>query len=187
MPISNEAKIYGYILGEILTAVSTFDQVTVKFSEQSKRNAYSFRLFGQNGEKCSFAVYVKTSSKRISPWRFTFLRDHQQEIENLIASHDEVFLALVNGNDGVACFNYATLKTLLDDYFEDSEWISIRRKTGEQYTVAGKDGKLTGKLPLNEFPSAIIEFVETAFTDGETEQSSQDEQNKPRRKLFGFL
>ena len=131
MPISNEAKIYGYILGEILTAVSTFDQVSVKFAEQSKRNAYSFRLFDQAGERCSFAVYVKTSSKRISPWRFTFLRDHQQEIESLIASHDEVFLALVNGNDGVACFNYATLKMLLDEYFEDSEWISIRRKSGE--------------------------------------------------------
>lgn len=187
MPISNEAKIYGYILGEILTAVSTFDQVSIKFSEQSKRNAYSFRLFIENEEKCSFAVYVKTSSKRISPWRFTFLRDHQQEIEQLIASHDDVFLALVNGNDGVACFNYGTLKIILDDYFEDSEWISIRRKSGEQYTVAGKDGKLGRKLPLNEFPSAILEFIETALLSESSKQISQKSQEKTRRKIFGFL
>ena len=187
MPISNEAKFYGYIIGEILSSISKFDQVSVKFSEQSKRNSYSFKLLKGNELFCSFAVYVKTSSKRISPWRFTFLKDHQEEIERLKESHDEVFLALLNGNDGVACFNYATLKTLLDDHFEESEWISIRRKSGEQYTVAGKDGKLTGKLPLNEFPAAIVQFVdEQTSGSGKLDPQSKIEP-KQRRKLFGFL
>lgn len=186
MAISNEAKVHGFIVGEVLSSIGIFDQLTLKFQVKSKRNIYSFTVFREQEEICSFAVYVKSSSKRISPWRFTFLQEHQEAIAELNINHDDVFIALVNGNDGVACFNHKTLKKLLDDHFEESEWISVRRKSGEQYTVAGKDGKLTGKLALSEFPSAITEFISVASSKI-NDIKTADEPNKIKRKLFGFL
>ena len=188
MSISNEAKLFGYIIGETLSGVSTIKGVSVRFSEQARRNVYSFQVLEGSREICSFAVFVKTSAKRLSPWRYTFLREHQEFIEQLRTTHQDVFLALVNGNDGVACFNYTTLKILLDDHFDESEWISVRRKPNEQYTVAGKDGKLSGKLPLNEFPSAIIQFVDQKCSAYQNDQiNSLGKVTEKRKKLFGFL
>ena len=188
MVISNESKLFGYVLGEILASMSSLDQVSIGFEIKSKRNAYSYIVFKNGTKICSFAIYLKTSSKRLAPWRFTFLKEHQEYIDELYDTHDDVFLALINGNDGVACFNYETLKILLDDHFDESEWVSVRRKSGEQYTVAGKDGKLTGKLPLSEFPSVIVNFISKKMNPDEVSQTGRShEDSTARRKLFGFL
>ena len=188
MPISNEAKIYGYLISHIITGVSEIGDIFIKIEEKSKRNSYAFELQLNGRTLAKFAVYIKTSSKRISPWRFTFLKQHQEEILLLDDEYDEVFIALINGNDGVACFNYETLKVLLDDHFDDSEWVSVRRKAREQYTLAGKDGKMTGKLPLNDFPSAIVEFAlkQLGQESGNTAMDLSSENNQKKR-IFGLF
>jgi hypothetical protein len=188
VPISNEAKLYGYLIAEIIAGIGKIENVYFSCIELEKRNSYSFRVQHQGENLCTFAIYIKTSSKRISPWRFTFLQEHQKTIESLKSSHDEIFLALLNGHDGVACFNYKTLKLLLDDHFEESEWISIRRKTGEQYTVAGKDGKLSGKLPLSEFPTAITDYIaeQICIKKNEPVETMSIEPDK-KRKFLGFF
>ena len=56
--------------------------------------------------------------------------------------------------------DYPTLKKLLDDHFDNSEWISVRRKLRENYRVSGKDGKLDRALPKNAFPKIISEYIE---------------------------
>lgn len=184
MAISNESKVYGYILSEVFAAISCRNDVTIRFTEKSKRSCYGFEVAQDGKIVASFGLFVKTSSKRLSPWRFTFFREHQEQIEDLKCDYGEVFIALLNGNDGVACFNYEVLKRLLDDNFEDSEWISVRRKVGEQYTVAGKDGNLSGKLPLNEFPAAIIEFINYKL---DAMIASNSDRTPKQKKFFGLF
>lgn len=68
---------------------------------------------------------------------------------------DQTFIVFVNDDDGVACLDFVGLKELLDDNFEDAEWVSVTRKLNESYRLAGKDGKLSGKSRRSSFPSTI--------------------------------
>lgn len=104
-------------------------------------------------------LYVKHSTKRMAPWQFTFLKDHQDEILEMRAKLIEVFILLVCNDDGVVCIDYGNLKKLLDEVHEQAEWIRITKKMGGMYTVNGKNGSLEYKVGRNEFPRKIIEFV----------------------------
>ena len=39
----------------------------------------------------------------------------------------------------------------MDYVHEESEWVSIKRRKHEKYTVAGKDGELKGKVAEGDF------------------------------------
>ena len=54
----------------------------------------------------------------------------------------ECFVAFVCGTDGIALISYDELKQLLDDNFEESERIGIKRKPKGNYWLKGRDGKL---------------------------------------------
>ena len=101
-------------------------------------------------------------------------------IDELKIKCNEVFIILVNGDDGVACFNYETLKVLLDDFHEDQEWISVKRGLREQYAIAGKDGQLPFKVASSSFPSVITDFIQTS---GFGESKSHD-RNKAWYKVW---
>ena len=67
---------------------------------------------------------------------------------------------LITDQEGVAVIDYPTLKQLLDDHFDETEWISVTRKLRENYRVSGKNGKLDRALPKNAFPKSIIDYIE---------------------------
>ena len=69
------------------------------------------------------------------------------EIELLKEVCDTVFLVLVNGKEGISCLEYDNIKELLDDNFEDHEWLSVSTKLRKEYTLKGKDGNLQRKIP----------------------------------------
>ena len=60
--------------------------------------------------------------------------------------------------------HYEELKELLDETFEEFEWISLTRKHRQNYRVSGKDGDLSKTLPLNAFPSNVVEYVRNCFS-----------------------
>src|SRR5688572_14576228 len=91
-------------------------------------------------------IFVKYSSKRMTPWRFTFRKEHQAEIDLLKSSFSEVFLVLVCNDDGVVCLSYEELKKLLDDQHDPIEWISATRHKHEMYLVKGSNGELDFKV-----------------------------------------
>ena len=101
-------------------------------------------------------IYIKYSAKRMTPWRFTFLAEHQQEIELLKSSFEKVFLVLVCSDDGVVCFSYAELKQILDNLLDPIEWISATRHKREMYLVKGSNGELDFKIGQNEFPNKLF-------------------------------
>lgn len=102
-------------------------------------------------------LFVKYSSKRLSPWRYSIYKEEQEEIELLKEVCNTVYLVLVNGKEGIACLDYDNIKELLDDTFEDHEWLSVSTKLRKEYTIKGKDGNLQRKIPRNLYPKIVID------------------------------
>jgi hypothetical protein len=104
-------------------------------------------------------IYIKYSTKRLSPWRFSFIKRHQDEIQDLKNKIGNVFLLLVCFDDGIVTLSYKELKKILDKKHEDVEWISASRNKRKMYTVKGSDGKLNFKIGLNDFPNKVLKKI----------------------------
>lgn len=109
----------------------------------------------------NIGLYIKYSTKRMSPWSFSFKKEHQDEIQLMKDSLEEVYTILVCRDDGIVCLSFDELKKVLDYKHENIEWIRIARGRREKYAVAGKDGKLKCKIGDNEFPTKLFEDRET--------------------------
>jgi hypothetical protein len=104
----------------------------------------------------TIGIYIKYSSKRMTPWRFTFKREHQEEIDLMKSQFENVFLLLVCNDDGVVCINHFELKQILDNQLDPIEWISATRHKRQMYAVKGSNGKLDFKIGQNDFPEKIF-------------------------------
>ena len=78
----------------------------------------------------SAGLFIKTSAKRKSPWRYNFKKEHQDEVRELFNSHGEVFNIFVNEMSGIACLNFEQLKEILEDNHEEQD-------TKRQFIVNG--------------------------------------------------
>lgn len=106
------------------------------------------------------ALYVKYSTKRMTPWQFSFADVHQREISDLRGELDEVFVILVCGFDGVACLSGAQYGRLLDDEFRPMEWIKAVRKSREKYTLTGSDSLASFKVADSDYPARIYRSLD---------------------------
>tara|TARA_B100000900_G_C20037514_1_gene496590 strand:- start:37 stop:486 length:450 start_codon:yes stop_codon:yes gene_type:complete len=105
-------------------------------------------------------LFLKYSTKKISPWRFSFTREHQEEMKIMKDLLKDVYLVLICGKDGIACIEYEELKIVLDEYFEDVEWVSASRLKREQYSIKGSNGKLDFKIADSDFPKKIFDKID---------------------------
>jgi hypothetical protein len=96
-------------------------------------------------------IYIKYSSKRLSPWRFSFQQRHQERILEMKKNIGRVFLLLVCNDDGVVILTFDELKQILDETHDKVEWISAARNRREMYSIKGSDGRLSFKVGRNEF------------------------------------
>jgi hypothetical protein len=103
----------------------------------------------------NIGIFIKHSSKRMTPWRFTFLGGHISEIQSLLATLDQVFLLLICGRDGVVCLDSSEWHEviLLDG---TSGWISATRHRNEMYSIKGSKGDLRSKVGPGDFPSKLF-------------------------------
>lgn len=109
----------------------------------------------------TIGIYVKHSTKRLSPWSFSFQKKHQDEILEMKANLEEVFLLLVCGEDGVVTLSFEEIKRILNDLHGDVEWISAVRTPNKEYTIKGSDGCLGRKVGKNDFPKKIFELMKS--------------------------
>lgn len=107
----------------------------------------------------SIGLYIKYSTKRMSPWRFTFLKSHQNEISELKSKYSEIFVILVCETDGIATLSHEDLKQILDSEYKESEWISATRKKREMYRIKGSDGELEFKIGDSDFEKKIMDAL----------------------------
>jgi len=110
------------------------------------------------GRTIRAGVFVKYSTKRLTPWRYSFKLADQEEIQQLHNTYGEVFVVLVNGDDGIACLDFNNLKVILDEHHEEQEWVSISRKPRQNYRVAGNDGSHERPLPMNSYPQVVVDY-----------------------------
>ena len=89
----------------------------------------------------SVVIYIKHSTKRLSPWSFTFNRDHMYELVEL-ARLGDCFIVLVCGIDGNAVVSLKALTALLNGCESKSAFVRVSRKRNSMYAVYGPDGKL---------------------------------------------
>ena len=116
------------------------------------------------GKRITCGLYVKTSQMRRSPWRYNYLKQHQDEIAQMYNTYGEAFNVYVNGQDGFACVNFSELKELLDEHHEEQEWVAITRKPRAGYRISGNDGERETALRKNNFPNSIVEYFEDSLT-----------------------
>lgn len=107
----------------------------------------------------SVGLYIKHSTKRMTPWHFSFQERHQNEIQEMKDKFTEVFLVLVCGDDGLVTLSFEELKELLDEQHDEVEWVAVSRRPREKYAVSGSDGKLKYKIGENEFPDKILDSL----------------------------
>lgn len=104
----------------------------------------------------TIGIYIKHSSKRLTPWRFTFAKHHQKEIDHLQDVFKSVFLILVCSDDGVACLSYNELNLILSCQNDTIEWISVSRHKREMYSIKGSNGSLDFKIGKGDFPKKLF-------------------------------
>lgn len=103
-------------------------------------------------------LYIKYSTSRMSPWNFTFRKEHQDEIKNLYETKENVVIALVCGHDGIASLSYEELKQILDDDHLEAEAVRVHRPPRGKYHIKGTDGKMQKTIADSDFPSKIFDL-----------------------------
>lgn len=104
-------------------------------------------------------IYIKHSTKRLTPWRFSFQKVHQDEILEMKSKLDSVFILLVCHDDGIVTLSFEELKLILDETHGEIEWISASRNPNKEYTVKGSDGGLDYKIGKSDFPRKVLALI----------------------------
>lgn len=144
MTISETERYHGAALSRLIREADR--QLTVGYRGAS-RSTYVVNGVG---------LYLKYSTKRLSPWSYTFTAEHQAELDKLETLSNSAFLVLVCGKDGIVCLGRSELQKLLDDTHLDSEWIRVSRQPREKYKVTGSDGRAPLLIADNEFPAKLF-------------------------------
>ena len=112
-------------------------------------------------------IYIKYSSKRLGPWRFSFQKRHQDLMLEMRNRYGKMFLLLVCNDDGIVVLSFDELKRVLDTKHEEIEWVSVHRSKREMYGVAGSDGKLNFKIGKNEFSKmfGVPKYISSAVEE----------------------
>lgn len=105
----------------------------------------------------NIGLFIKHSIKRMSPWRFSFAKEHQDEILGMKNKLGEVFLLLVCGEDGIVALNFEELKKVFNETHGPVEWISVSRNKNTEYTIKGSDGSLGHKISKKDFPRKLFQ------------------------------
>lgn len=148
MAVKESEFYYGAVLTRLFSA-----KKDLKISHFPNDSNCAFVLNGSVG------LYIKYSTKRITPWRFSFVKKHQDDIRHMKDLCKKVFLILVCRDNGIAAIEFEDLKKVLDHHHEEVEWVSASRLRREKYTIKGSDGKLKFKIGENAFPSQVIESL----------------------------
>jgi hypothetical protein len=107
-----------------------------------------------NGDTC---LFFKHSTKRLSPWSFTFLPSHINHIHKIYKKYDKVFIILICNDDGVCCLNFDEFSRIIFvGDFNKAKHLSISRTPRQKYTVSGADGRLDYKIGSSDFPKKLF-------------------------------
>lgn len=113
--------------------------------------------FGAYAVDNKIALYIKHSTSRSKSWRFSFTEEQQDHILDLYKIYERLVVLLICHDDGIVGLTFDELKEILDHEHEEIEWIGIKRRKRELYSVSGSDGKLKYKISHEAFLKKILE------------------------------
>jgi|ERR1035437_315780 ADP-dependent phosphofructokinase/glucokinase len=144
--ISEFEFFHGAVLARMLHATQQ-TMVVIPYSELD--NA-SYVINNSKG------VYVKYSTKRMSPWRFSFQKRHYEMILEMKRDLGEVFVVLVCNDDGAVVLTFEEFRQVVTSESDTGQWISAARNRREMYLIKGSDGKLEFKIGKDDFSEKIF-------------------------------
>jgi len=161
MAFSKEQEQKGIVMLNLLEDLgSKLSSCSITLFKGTSRSSFNFNVHHHSlNIPISIGLFIKTSNRRHSPWKYSFHKQHQEEIHDLERICDHIYVVFVNGRDGIICLDRDMLRSILDTNFEEVENVSISRKLNQYYRVKGRDGKLEKPIPRNTFPDLIIEFI----------------------------
>ncbi len=92
-------------------------------------------------------IYIKHSSKRMSPWRFTFTIEQAADLLDLETRFPESFIVLVCETDGIVTLDCHQLHDIVSFQESENAWLRVERPPRTQYDLGGNKGDLGGKVP----------------------------------------
>src|SRR5436853_7852252 len=113
----------------------------------------SFSPFVREGRISAFVldgkvgVYVKHSSKRMSPWRFSFTIEQAADLLDLEARYPNMFVVLVCETDGIVVLSAGELHQVVSFVETENAWLRIDRPYRGQYSISGNRAPLPRKVP----------------------------------------
>lgn len=155
--IGEQERHHGVVLARLVRGASPYGADILLRGQQRSSYVVGGRV----------ALYVKYSTRRLSPWSFSFTQAHQVEVAALGSTFDCTFVVLVCGDDGIACLSLSEFNSLLDDNFEPTEWLKAARGRRQRYTVTGTDNRQGIKVGDSEFPAKVLAslFAEQTVED----------------------
>ncbi len=119
---------------------------------------FSYTLNGEIG------IQIKHSSKRLSPWQFTFTRQNAAELFELRKRFNAVFGVFVCGTVGFVALTLDEMVQLMSVNESNQAFIRVQRNRGSWFSVTGSGGKLQNKKPSGII--AVLQELGPAFYAG---------------------
>ena len=137
---------HGAVLARMLHSI----QQTMTVAPYSESDNASYVINSSKG------IYIKYSTKRLSPWRFSFQKRHHEMIVDMRRDLGEVFVVLVCNDDGAVVLTFDEFQQVVKSDGGGGQWISAARNRRQMYLINGSDGKLAFKIGKDEFAEKIF-------------------------------
>lgn len=115
----------------------------------------------------SMPLYIKYSTKRLSPWSFEFSADHAGELRDLAELFGEVWVVLVCGPVGVVAESWSAVSRIASARADDSFSLAVNWRPNHKYRLSG-----AGSKPLmvsdSAFPRNVLQWA--SATQGTRQQ-----------------
>src|ERR1700730_737383 len=135
----------------------------------SSNLSISFRPFMRAGRIAAFVVngliglYVKHSSKRMPPWRFSFTIEQASDLLDLEAKLPDSFVVFVCETGGLVAMSFSDLHKIVDFQQTDNAWVSISRPPRSQYAISGNKAELDRKVARGI--GAVLDTMQTKLRE----------------------
>jgi hypothetical protein len=143
---------FEFFHGAVLARMLHATQQTMAVSPYSEFDNASYVINENVG------VYIKYSTKRLSPWRFSFQKRHHEMIMQMNHDLGHVFVVLVCNDDGAVVLAFDEFREVVKSGSTTGQWISAARNRGQMYLIKGSDGKLSFKVGKDEFSEKIFKL-----------------------------
>ena len=109
----------------------------------------------------SIGLFIKHSTKRVSPWRFSFQSDHVTNLQELTQEFDHAFMVLICGRYAIAVLNNCEIRDLLPLNSPSTSWVSVNSSHNTMLTIEGSSGKLKRKIRKSQPFYQVKEILES--------------------------